>query len=97
MMVIGFGIQQLSKDTCRPDWMRFIQCLKLLRRERVGKPKRVSLAARVFLTNGKRGRSNVAADLGTGGLSKGLIPSAIHLSMSTISTATAVELASAHA
>jgi 3-hydroxyisobutyrate dehydrogenase-like beta-hydroxyacid dehydrogenase len=37
------------------------------------------------------------ADLGADGLARGLMPGAIHLSMSTISTATAVELARAHA
>src|SRR5207237_5827007 len=37
------------------------------------------------------------ADLGIGGLAAGLMPGAIHLSMSTISTATASDLASEHA
>jgi 3-hydroxyisobutyrate dehydrogenase-like beta-hydroxyacid dehydrogenase len=37
------------------------------------------------------------ADIGLIGLAKGLMPGAIHLSMSTLSTATASQLASAHA
>ena len=36
-------------------------------------------------------------DIGLGGLAAGLMPGAIHLSMSTISTAAAVQLASEHA